>query len=234
MGVTFITALYLPSEPTYRKLETYFAMFKLLAATGVPIILYLDKRLEGVGKELTGKYPNIEKCFYGSVDTSYVSADAELPVDRNLQKDTVDYFCIQLTKLWALNHAADHIKTSHMAWIDFGIYHMFRDRDLCHLLLNRIAMSKFPGDKILSPSCWDVSPHSLWDKISWRHCGSFLLGPPNAIRRAYQKQMEIVMNNLPRLTWEVNYWAMMDDMFHHYRADHNDLILKKVCDYICP
>lgn len=234
MGVTFVTALYLPSGPTYRKLNTYFAMFELLAATGVPIILYLDTRLESAGKVLLEKYPNIQKCFYGTVDTSYVPADAQLPIERNIEKDTTDYFCIQLAKLRVLNDAIEHIKTSHIAWIDFGIYHMLRDRGLCHFLLNRIAASKFPSDIILSPSCWDTTPQSLWNKISWRHCGSFLLGSPNAIRRAYQKQMKIVMDNLPRLTWEVNYWAMMDDTFQHYRADHNDLILKNVCDYVCP
>jgi hypothetical protein len=234
MGVTFVTALYLPSEPTYRKLETYIAMFELLAATGVPIILYLDTRLESAGKELVEKYPNIQKCFYGSADMSYVTVDVILPVVRNIQKDTADYFCIQLSKLRVLNDALEHLTTSHIAWIDFGIYHMFRDRDLCHLLLNRIAASNFPSDKILSPSCWDTTQGSLWDKISWRHCGSFLLGSPNAICRAYEQQMEIVMTNLPRLTWEVNYWAMMEGAFHTYKADHNDLLLKNICNYVCP
>ena len=232
MGVTFVTALYLPSEPTFKKLEVYFAMFELLAATGIPIILYLDTRLESAGKLLVEKYPNIQKCFYGSADMSYISADVVLPAVRNLEKDTAEYLCIILNKFRVLNDALEYVTTSHVAWIDFGIYHVLKDRDSCNSILNRIAESKFPEDKIVSPGCWDTIPGGLWDKVCWRYCGGLLIGTPEIIRKAYDRQTELVKNNLPRITWEVNYWAMMDELFQYYKADHNDLILKNVCKYI--
>lgn len=232
MGVTFVTALYLPSNPTYRKLSTYIAHFEKLASTGVPLIVYLDNRLTELGERLCREYKNIQRCIYDTVDISYVPADVRLPVWRNHEKDTVDYLCIQLSKLKVLANAAEFVETDHLAWIDFGIYHMFKDHPLCNLLLNKIAYSSFNTDTILSPGCYSEGTKDLFNNIYWYHCGSFLLGPKEKFKPAYEKQMSIVTNNLPQLTWEVNYWTMMGDEFTSYIANHNELLLQKVCDYI--
>lgn len=40
--------------------------------------------------------------------------------------------------------------------------------------------------------------------------------------------MELVYAHLPALTWEVNYWAMMEEHFERYPADHDDTMLMNV------
>ena len=43
--------------------------------------------------------------------------------------------------------------------------------------------------------------------------------------KAYDKQLKLVAAGLPILTWEINYWAMMDGEFDGYRADHDDSLI---------
>jgi hypothetical protein len=236
MGVTFVTALFLPSGPMFKTVSKYFEMFAHLAGTGVPIILYMDGRLRDRGDELCAKYPNIQRCVYTTLDTSWAPKDALLPMNRNLEKDTVDYMCIQLAKLRVMAEVASSgdVLTGHIAWIDFGIYHMMKNHDVCNNLLQRIATANFPTDRILSPGCHRGGYHDLFDHICWWHCGSLLLGEKSLFPAAYARQTTLVQANLPRLTWEVNYWVMMDDAFMMYPADHNELLVQNLCDYICP
>ena len=231
MGVTFVTALYLPSGPIYKSLSVYIELFKCIAATGVPIILYLDTRLTDLGAQLCEGYKNIQ-CFYDTFDTSFVPPDVVLPANRNFAKDTADYMCIQLSKLKLLRNATVHTATEHLAWIDFGIYQMFKDSALCHYWMNKIAYSEFQTTKIVSPSCYTLEVVEPFDNIYWNHCGSFLLGQRDQFGPAYDAQMALVRANLPRLTWEVNYWTMLPDHFECYYGPHCDLILENVCRYI--
>ena len=36
--------------------------------------------------------------------------------------------------------------------------------------------------------------------------------------------MELVRKNFPKITWEINYWYMMNEMFSTYSSNHNDNI----------
>lgn len=234
MGVTFVTAFYLPASLVYRNPDKYISLFEELASTGVPIILYLDSRLTDVGERLCRDYKNIQKCVYGILDKSYLPENVTLPAWRNKDKDTVDYLCIQLSKLKIMAEVEKTVETSHLAWIDFGIYHMFKDRSLSRLWLNKIAFSSFNTESILSPGCYTEGSKDLYHNIYWYHCGSFLLGPQGKFTPAYEAQMLIVTKNLPQLTWEVNYWTMMEGHFITYIANHSELLLEKVCDYISP
>ena len=234
MGVTFVTAFYLPQNLVYRDPAKYISLFEELASTGVPIILYLDNRLTDVGERLCKQYKNIQRCVYDTLDKSFVPEDVTLPVWRNKDKDTVDYMCIQLSKLRILAEVEQTVETDHLAWIDFGIYHMFNHKQLTRMWLNKIAYSSFNTEKILSPGCYTEGSKDLFNNLYWYHCGSFLLGPKGKFKPAYEEQMSIVTKNLPQITWEVNYWTMMEGYFTSYIANHNELLLEKVCDYICP
>jgi len=234
MGVTFVTALFLPSGPIFKPVSKYIELFECLARTNVPIVLYMDTRLREEGAELCIKYANIRRCTYTQVDTSWVPKNVILPTIRNEAKDTPDYMCIQLSKLKLVAEASEFVNTSHIAWIDFGIYHMFEDRDICNKLLNTITNANFPTDRILSPGCYTGGHHNLFEQICWWHCGSFLLGEKSLFPIAYARQTALVEEYLPRLIWEVNYWTMMNDCFTIYIANHNELLLYNLCDYICP
>ena len=238
MGVTFVTALYLPAGPMFKPVDNYFENFKQLATTGIPLILYLDARLTEKGTDLCRQFPNILRCEYVTLDTSWVPNKLYLPLTRRVEKDTVEYFCIQLSKLRLLRDSAAYVKTTHIAWIDFGIYHIFKNPSTMTPFLQYIAASEFPTNKILAPGCWGfpaeygMQRYDIWDSICWRFCGGFLVGAVGLFAAAAERQQALVMGNLPGLTWEVNYWAMMEEYFTNYRADHDHSIVTNVCQFI--
>jgi len=231
MGVTFVTAFYLPSGSTYKTVDRYFDLFDQLAGTGIPLILYLDVRLADRGKVLCARHSNIIRCVYDVFDQSLMARDLVLPAVRNFDKDTRDYMCIQLTKLRLMAEVAAAGTIGTLAWIDFGIYHMFRDIDACSRALKSIAERDGVSDRILSPG-YKNTVFYPFEHICWKHCGSLLVGRGEVFQRAYARQSELVLEYMPRLTWEVNYWAMMDEYFLIYIADHNDLILEHLLEYM--
>jgi len=228
--VTFVTALYLPSGPINKPVDTYFRLFERLAGTGVPLIVYLDVRLASRGEGLCLRFPNILRCVPSVLDKFLMLRDTVLPSVRNYEKDTSDYMCIQLTKLRLMAEVAG-CHGGIFAWIDFGIYHMFKDWDRCDTLLKSLSAWNFVGDRIFSPGYKNVFIN-LFEHICWKHCGSLLVGTGSMFIRAYERQTTLVLENLPRLTWEVNYWVMMDEYFNNYSAYHDDSILENICLFI--
>jgi hypothetical protein len=121
--------------------------------------------------------------------------------------------------------------TETLAWIDFGIYHMFRDIDACSRTLKLIAARDGVGDHILSPG-YKNTVFYPFEHICWKYCGSLLVGKGSAFINAYERQTALVHKHMPQLTWEVNYWAMMDECFEIYIANHNDHILERLVEDI--
>lgn len=238
MTVTFVTALYLPAGPMFKSVDTYFANFERLASTGVPLIVYLDVRLIEKGEDLCRRFSNILRCEYVTLDTSWVPNGVYLPSARRLEKDTIEYFCIQLSKLQLLQDSVVYAKTTHLAWIDFGIYHIFKNPAAMDTCLREISTAEFPTNKILAPGCWPLpseigrTGYDVWNAICWRFCGGFLVGATELFSAAAERQQALVMGNMPGLTWEVNYWAMMEEYFTNYRADHDDSIVANVRQFI--
>jgi len=239
MTVTFVTALYIIPNNEYRDPVFYLDKIEYLIQSGVPVICYLDKTLETQGEILKKKYPNLTIPEYVALDKSWVPNDVRLPGDRNKQKDTIDYFCIQLSKLKCLTDASKYATTTHTAWIDAGIFYMFNDKEKAKSILNEIANASWPN-KILAPGgynneeikkVWEINnTYFFLDYIFWNYLGSFLLGDKTLWLAAYEQQTAVVTKHLPRLAWEVNYWSQMD-VFTWYRADHNISMLENVLQF---
>lgn len=216
----FVTAFLRP-KTEYRSIERYISEFQRLAVTGIPLLLFLDDTL------VNFTFPMNVRVIPTSLDTSWVPKNASLPAHRNPGKDTIEYFCIQLSKLAYLTKAREYTEDQFLAWIDFGVFHMIRDSETCGQLLRQIAESEGPRDKILAPGCWPAGVYD-WNSVAWRFCGTFLFGHRDLFPSALERQTQLVRDQLPRLTWEVNYWAQMDDHFQVYMANHDDTLFSRV------
>ena len=226
MGLIFISALFSHGGGSYRSIDKYKEQFALLAESGVQIVLYMDPDLKPYAEELEATYKNVRVAEFVSVDRSFLTDPLFLPRNRNEKKDTVEYFCIQLMKLKLLTHAAETLDCSHLAWIDFGIFHVFQDVPRAQELLRRIVQRDWHSGKILSPGCWPKERVcDIWNDISWQFCGGLLIGEKSLFTKAYKRQDCLVRSNMPGLTWEVNYWTLMPEFFTVYNADHDDRIL---------
>jgi hypothetical protein len=238
MTLTYVTAFYDISNK-FRSSEKYMELLEHLLQTGVNILCYLDTKLLEKGKELCEKYPNLKIPCYVSLDTSWIPEDVILPYKRNEEKDTKEYFAVQLQKVWCLADAAKRTKTTHLAWIDAGIFHMFEDDSALKDTLHEIASAEWPS-KIFVAGAWteeDVALHyklnewaHLLDIVLWRFLGGFMLGPRLSWQEVLEKQNAIVKENLPHLGWEVNYWSKMD-VFTWYQALHDLSMFKNCMNY---
>lgn len=220
----FVTAFLRPTT-AYRSVERYLAEFQTLAATGIPLLLFLDETLCDLS------VPANVRVIPTSLDTSWVPPDVCLPADRNPDKDTVEYFCIQLSKLTYLTKAREYTDDPLLVWIDFSIFHIIRDPHMCGRVLRRIATSEAPHDKLLAPGCWPPGVYT-WNSVAWRFCGGFLLGHRDLFPAALERQTQLVQSQLPSLTWEVNYWAQMEEHFIVYPADHDDTMITHILPFL--
>ena len=236
MPVIFVTALYVIPNKN-RGVDAYLQNLEKLIQTGIPLLCYLDESLKENGEELCKHYKNFKIQQYVTLDTSWIPGNVILPAIRNGKKDTKEYFAVQLQKMWCLADAAKNVETSHLAWIDAGIFHMFNNYNDVKEMLLQIASSEWPN-KIFVPGAWNlgqVAHHyalNKWahmlDVIIWRFLGSFLIGPRLSWQKVLEKQDALVKENLPRLGWEVNYWTKMEDDFIWYLSNHNNSLLENI------
>jgi hypothetical protein len=231
MSVTFVTAFFEQREMFY-SVDRYIGLFEQLASTGVQILLFFDEKLRDRGEDLCRKFPNVMIPEYMTLDLSYLPENVVLPASRSVKKDTAEFITIQCEKLHLLTKARQYTDRPFLAWIDFGIFYVFKHKEACIQKLREIETSTFQTEKIYSGSCWPRGTYDIWDRICWRFCGNFLLGHRDLFEAAAQEQSRIIREHLPRLTWEVNYWTLMDDYFLTYPGDHTDVILINLpCQY---
>lgn len=218
--LTYVTAFY-PTR-TDVSISTYIECFQRLVETGIALIVFLPPDAAPLSVP-----PTVRVLRRPLLSIVPEGVQPRLPVHRNGPKDTVEFLCLILHKLYFLTEALKETDSSHLAWIDFRIFHVIRHPELAQLKLRALTTRTFPGlTKLLSPGCWPPCPtFDIFSQVCWRYCGGLVLGPRAAIEPAYRRQMELVYENLPSLTWEVNYWSRMEDHFEWYAADHDDSIV---------
>lgn len=203
-------------HPVRSGIETYTDKFNLYASLGIPIVLFLDKECT-----LPKEYPNV-KVVPTRLEMDWIPRDVDLPKQRSETKDTRDYLVLMLHKMKYMTDALAYCDTPYLAWIDFGVSHVVKNPAVTFQTLVDIQSFSQPLTTIVSPGCWGQNGNFVKDSVYWRFCGGFFLGPREVFPRAYERQTQLVKEHLPALTWEVNYWALMDDMFSWYSADHDD------------
>ena len=222
-------------------IESRMQNFILLAKTGIPLLIYisseylvlLEPYLEIYPNLKIGKVMELKDTFVSKVYDSVLSSDKiELPERRSEIKDTTNNILLTNAKIEFVKNAVleNPFGSTHFAWIDFNIFHMFkRNPSYAAEVLKTMSTRTFQTeDFLILPGCWDYNwgePYALVHKICWRFCGTFLLGPRETFRQAATRQADLVRAHHPRLTWEVNYWTLMEDLFAWYPGDHNDLLL---------
>src|SRR5438445_4572799 len=132
MTTTFVTAFYLIKEYKVpnKSLDGYFNHFILLAKTGIPIVVYIDPCLKDDLSKLISIYNNVKLIDTIHIQNTWTYQTAnqshiQLPINRNLLKDSFDYMVMQNAKLEFCSYAIqkNQFNTPFFAWIDFGIFH---------------------------------------------------------------------------------------------------------------
>lgn len=217
--ITYVTAFLVRPTSKHSILEYKFH-FDRLVATGIPIVLFLDRRL-------TWSFPNhvvvIPTLLEETWVWKHVPESVELPPVRS-STDTREYMMIQNTKtefVWKASQL-NPWKTDWFAWIDFGIGHVFRNEETFERI-RTLSPPSIPG--IHTAGIWTQAPEDLFETVCWKYAGGFFLIHTSRIETFHTAVHASILRNLPKFAWEVNIWADTGLELGWYPSDHNDTII---------
>jgi hypothetical protein len=230
MPTTFVTAFLNLAEDRSKdkSVEKYFALFSQLAATGIRLYLFLSRCYEGA---VAPANVSIEYIDLEELDTfkDISGLEYSLPAVRTPHHDTKNFMILMNSKIEFVHRAMRVAPATHYAWIDFGIFHVFRDPKSATYLQMLGKSSLNSGLQIAG--CWGPGEPSF-SAVCWRFCGGFFIGDADSIQAFYDAHRRHFKHTvLSRgLAWEVNHWAWLEHAGHlkcsWFQADHNDSIIR--------
>jgi hypothetical protein len=257
--ITFVTAFLNLGEDRSKdkSAETCFVHFARFAATGVSIRLYLSPCYKAQYERIcTPAAPNILVEYLELSDLltwkEIEGQNPHLPNNRTEHHDTHAFMTLMNAKAELLYRSTwlydgtpmpEHTPwySTHYAWIDFSIFHVFKRLDETSLYLQMLGNSHLNLEgRMLVPGCWDrgAMGHSLFDSVNWRFCGGFMLGDIQAVKELYVIYRREWATTVFRqgITWEVNMLAHFENQGFWspiwFKADHNDSIVRIPVEYI--
>jgi glycosyl transferase family 25 len=240
--------------------EVRIKHFKTLAKSGIAICIYVSSTYENIGKELENEFKNVKLMpiiNLEKLETYKIikKLNPELPINRNNEKDTLNYMILQNAKTEFVYKTviSNPFNTEHFAWIDFSICHILTDTEIILKQLYNYSISSFTIDNNLSndnnlginnnfllfPTCFSKEKSQtyfniLTSHIVWRFCGGFFIGNKSGLEHMYFLMLKelphfIKHTNKNSIAWEVNVWSWLELKcgwtINSYQADHNNSIL---------
>ena len=224
LDVVYVTALY--KIKTYSNTELNIDYFKPFLDTNLKIIVYTDIEDLSLGSVQTIILPREEVVAFSQVE-------ATLPEYRNKEKDTLEFLQLMNAKTEFLHKAKNLIKARVYVWFDFGILKIISDK--ARFIESMTNIHEYAiEDKVVIPGCIsreNINFNNLFVYPIWRFCGGILIISESMVDTFHELHLKELekCRQLNLLTWEVNLWASIEhanpDIFHWYKADHNDTII---------
>ena len=208
--ITYVTTFLIPPDrPVIGSLDHYRTQFEKIANTGIPIVLFLDDTITH------WTFPENVHVVKASLEDTWIDSIAPASCTYEIThvrapKDTFGYMKIQHTKAeWLMRARNMNVyATDWYAWIDFGIV-----RVLDQPAIDRLYSMMPPLEpRIITPGCWAwiLDDANVWKGVHWRFCGGFILMHKNFVEPFWEQYKATVLRELPKFTWEVNIWALME------------------------
>jgi hypothetical protein len=139
-----------------------------------------------------------------------------------------------------LNNSINKYTNCEYTWIDFGIFHMFKNEEIFKDCIEQLQtrISNKENKKVRAGSCWQITDYTkhnidIYRKISWVFAGSIFGGPAEELLifadLTKEKCLKII-NELNHIMWEVNVWAIINnekpELFDLYYCGHDKTIIK--------
>jgi len=257
-SITFVSAFFsLRKTPFYTKSHPELwnpEPLMDIISLGVPFCLYIGKECiyESMFREWELQYPNFRIMSYrvDYTDTWIHKQCIEmlergipiaLPDKRNKEKDTYEYLVYMNSRAELVEDAiSENVwNTTHYAWVDFQLTHLFKQKRHTLEQIRKLSLSKLASSTIAFPGCWAKleNVNTIATDIHWRFCGSFFVGDAEKVQEfseQYRKHFPLFLEKYRCLPWEVNFWAYLEHIGEWtptwYRGDHNDSIVSISAD----
>jgi hypothetical protein len=269
-NLTYVTAyinIYDNAVPLQRTNEWRLQHFRNIACSKIQICIIVSPDCEPAISDLVKEFPNIHILKTMTIQDTWVyrhclefEDEYTLPEKRSLTKDTEAYIQLQNSKTEFLQIAINEnpFHSTHFAWIDFSIAHMFRNLTRSQRQLQILGKAHLEQTFFAMPGCWgkwDPARHDHhMENIHWRFCGCFFIADKDSMLEfcnLYRELFPRFLKETKKLLWEVNIWPWMEYVSEWkptwYDADHNDrciqvpndffmnpLIIKKTIQYDYP
>ena len=202
--------------------------------------MYIGKKHEKFVSEIEKECSNVKviKSFkLEELDTykTLTKNKCSLPDQRNGSKDTFNYMIMINSKIELVKDAIERntYGTKYFSWIDFGIFHVFKQVEKMSKFLKSLRNVELQGEFITFPGCWakGYNIQSVHKSVNWRFCGGFFLGDKKNMLHFNEMTKTHLSNFMKpeKLLWEVNFWTWLEYYTEWepdvYLADHNESIL---------
>ena len=152
-NVTYVTAfLDLHEDRSKDKsIDTCFTHFQYIIDANIPIIVFLSHRF--LNRISPSPMITIIPIELEDLETYKETTSHVLPSHRTNHHDTKNFMTIMNAKIEFIKKAIDIVESSHYAWIDFSIAHIFRNKESANFLY-MISKSHLKPC-LLFPGCWE-------------------------------------------------------------------------------
>ena len=256
---TFVTAFFkIYDDPPLkiRTLDWRMVHFEQLAKTGIQLVIYTCDEYINLLEPFLTKYSNLrigkimkfsETQTWKMIESAELERTIELPEKRSVTKDTKEYISLMNAKTEFIHYAIEDNpwNSDYFAWIDFNIFHIFKENDSKYAdqIIRTMSLREYQQDDFLVvPGCWDYNWTNEWsipNEVCWRFCGGFFFGTTKCLldfHATYLDKFPEFLRKFGVLSWEVNVWSWMELCGYFrpiwYNADHNSRILEFTAD-IC-
>lgn len=225
-AIVYVTA-FLDLRTEDKSPATRIAHFRRLAATGIPLRVFVSRCYAAAIEEICREAPNTVIHRVLELEDTWTYSECvkhrdRMPAHRTTTKDTFEFLTLMNAKVEFVEEVARASGAAHLAWIDFNVWHVVQDADVVQTRLRSISRV----DGVYVPGCWPAAAVA-WDRIGWRFCGGFFVGDRAALL-AFAAQYRASLRrylDADGMTWEVNVWARLEQEGwtpRWYKADHND------------
>jgi hypothetical protein len=199
---------------------------------------------ESAFEDLAKECPNFRlmpyRLYYKDLDVykTLCKYDCDLPKNRNMEKDTLEYMVYMHSRYEIMENAISENpwNSTHFSWIDFNAPKLFSKKEESFQKLREIATFPFPNSANYFAGCWSKLEESaipqLSESIHWRFCGAFFLADAESLTHfaeLYRTKFPEFLQKTGVFTWEVNFWSWLETTTDWnptwYRGDHNDNML---------
>jgi hypothetical protein len=224
----------------YRRLETYISLFEHLVDSNIQLHVYFSPDYYEIYKDRFSS----DKVFIESIRLEDLRAYKELstinvglPAVRNTDKDTFNYITCMNSKTEFVQRSIDNnvFKSTHFAWVDFGVFHMIKDIENTKKIIHTLANIELKSSFMVIPTIYERSSSINFSQVNWRFAGSFFFGDRESslhFDNLYKDNFLKIMKHYGILTWEVNVWEWFETFLNWnptvYYGSHDDTMFSNI------
>lgn len=198
----------------------------------IPLYLFCSNEDAEKLASITNLTLHIKELDSFSIYNYILKHSTELPENRNLDKDTVEYMGLMNTKIEFLKLAKQNMEADNYIWIDAGISKIFRNPKETLSLFRLKMLTQHLPTKIIIPGCrWPPTNNLriLTRGIYWHFCGGLFVVPSEFVERFYNLSFmscRDIIEQTNKAIWEVNVWCYLESLLPILwrDADHNERI----------